>query len=50
ADEVFVTNTSMEVMAVHGVDGVSYPIGAVTSRLRNSLATYRDAYVKRKRR
>ncbi|MBF0539213.1 MAG: aminotransferase class IV [Nitrospirae bacterium] len=48
ASEVFVTNTSMEVMPVHGIDDIAYPIGSVTTRLSDSFAAYRDAYVKRK--
>ncbi len=49
AGEVFVTNTSMEIMPVHRVDDVTYPIGPVTAALRNSFAAYRDACVKRGR-
>ncbi len=49
AGEVFVTNTSMEIMPVHSVDDVAYAIGPVTTALRNSFTAYRDACVKRGR-
>ncbi|WP_420266441.1 aminodeoxychorismate lyase [Candidatus Magnetominusculus dajiuhuensis] len=46
AHEVFVTNSTMEIMPVTTVDAVSYPVGHVTRRLMKAFFRYREQYVK----
>lgn len=46
ASEVFVTNTSMEVMPVRKVDERSYPVGHITTLLMKAYGREVEAYVK----
>ncbi|MBF0319003.1 MAG: aminodeoxychorismate lyase [Nitrospirae bacterium] len=46
ADEVFVTNSTMEAMPVTAVDAVQYPVGQATLRLRQAFSRYREQYLK----
>ncbi|MBF0555337.1 MAG: aminodeoxychorismate lyase [Nitrospirae bacterium] len=46
AHEVFVSNSTMEIMPVTAVDAVSYPVGGVTLRLMKAFCRYKDQYVK----
>ncbi|MBF0344203.1 MAG: aminotransferase class IV [Nitrospirae bacterium] len=47
AQEVFLTNTTMEVMPVHCVDDVSYHVGRITLALQEGFAVYRDDYIRK---
>ncbi len=46
AGEIFLTNTSMEIMPVSSVDDVKFPIGEVTKLLQRTYIQERDAYIR----
>ncbi len=48
ADEVFITNTTMEIMPVSEVDKKKYKVGTITRILHSEYKSLADAYLKRK--
>lgn len=46
ADEVFVTNSVMEIMPVAAVDAVTYPVGRVTAKLMKVFSNHMEQYTK----
>ncbi|MEO5361472.1 MAG: aminodeoxychorismate lyase [Nitrospirota bacterium] len=45
ADEVFVTNSIMEIMPVNAVDSVSYPVGRATLNLTETFCRFKEKYL-----
>jgi branched-chain amino acid aminotransferase len=46
AHEVFVTNSTMEVMPVAALDAVSYPVGPATQRLMKAFSRNKEQYLR----